>query len=95
MKNTLISYGNLDKEIKQLFKEWLNDDYQDEITFPFRGAMATGYLFQHEDTNYLIAMNAKAVMNVVDEDEEDEDVDVDAEVMDLDDEEIVDNEDAA
>jgi hypothetical protein len=56
MKNTIISYANLSKELKAAFRQWLQLKTPDLISFPFKGQHMKGYIFNHMDNNYLIIM---------------------------------------
>lgn len=56
MRNTIISYANLSQEVKAAFRYWLNDRTRDLISFPFKGKHMKGYIFNHENNNYLVVM---------------------------------------
>ena len=54
MRNTIISYANLSQDVKMAFKEWLEARTRDLISFPFRGKHMRGYIFNHDQNNYLV-----------------------------------------
>ncbi|MBD3636416.1 MAG: hypothetical protein HUJ25_03665 [Crocinitomicaceae bacterium] len=56
MKNTVISYANLSKELKQAFSRWLRFSTPELISFPFKGMHMKGYIFNHDEQNYLVVM---------------------------------------
>lgn len=56
MKNTIVSYANLSKDLKVAFKEWLGFGTRDLISFPFQGKHMKGYIFNHQGGNLLVVM---------------------------------------
>lgn len=56
MNNTIITYAGLSKELKAAFKEWLAFKAPQLISFPLKGKHMKGYVFNHQQGNYLVVM---------------------------------------
>ena len=54
MKNTIVSYANLNGDLKMAFLDWLETKTRDLISFPFQGKHMKGYIFNHDQNNYLV-----------------------------------------
>lgn len=54
MKNTIVSYANLKGDLKMAFIEWLEARARDLISFPYQGKHMKGYIFNHDQNNYLV-----------------------------------------
>ena len=82
MKNRIITYSNLSDELKKAFRTWLNMAHREIVTFPFKGRDTEGYIFDHEQQQYLVVMSAKqrlTIPNVL----EIEQIDLNASIEDL------------
>lgn len=96
MKNTVVTYTNLKPEVKKAFRTWVEDEYPETISFPYKGESVQGYVFIHDDTKYLVVTYKNIAANISDDDDDDNDGDMDNDFdVEFDESESSEEEDAA
>jgi hypothetical protein len=58
MKRVVASYAKLPKEVRLAFDEVNSMSDLQSITFPVSGVLTKGLLFDHDDTTYIVKMDA-------------------------------------
>lgn len=64
MASTIVSYTNLSNDVKSAFRLWLEKKGRELISFPFHGKHMKGYVFNHEQNNYIVVMQLHSASSI-------------------------------